>query len=471
MPDSPRGDRATPTPDPSSSRHSLGLQLPSGVELDRLSSELKNSLPSGSLNDADAAYLQDAGAFLIRLGRVLHAQGTSAMRVEEAIANCAARLGVQVQTFSTPTSLFVSVGDERNGRTHLVRVEPGEVNLSKLVELNHLIDAIAQGEMSLRSGFMELERVAAARPPYHAVLTPLAFGVSSAGAASFFRGSANDVLFSGAVGLLLGCVALLMGRERSARMIYPAFAAFLASAAPLIAQASLPHAGRFQGLLAVSDSVVTVAALIVLIPGLTLTVAMNELSTEHLMSGTARFAGAAVTFLEIVLGVALGREVVSRLMISHGAELLALREASTWPLPKMAAALALLLAPVAFGVLFRARRRDIPLVVAVSACGFGGARAGAHLLGPELGVFVGALVVGAVSNLIARRLKLPASVTLVPGIVLLVPGSIGFRSLNSFLERDIVTGTEGMFRMFLVAVALVGGLLVANTLLPPRRDL
>jgi len=305
------------------------------------------------------------------------------MRLEQAIANCAARLGVQVQTFSTPTSLFVSVGDERNGRTHLVRVEPGEVNLSKLVELNRLIDAIAAGEMSLRSGFMELERVAAAKPPYHAALTPLAFGVSSAGAASFFRGSTNDVLFSGAVGLVLGCVALVMGRERSARMIYPAFAAFLASAAPLIALASLPHAGRLQGLLAVSDSVATVAALIVLIPGLTLTVAMNELSSEHLMSGTARFAGAAVTFLEIVLGVALGREVVARLMTTHSAELDALRSAHTWPLPTIAAGIALLLVPVAFGVLFRARKRDIPLIVAASACGIGGARAGAHLLGPD----------------------------------------------------------------------------------------
>lgn len=433
----------------------MGLQLPSQLDISELSSELKNSLPTGTLTDADVAYLQDASAFLMRLGRVLHAQGTSALRLEEALGGCAARLGLRAQLFSTPTSLFIALGDDRVAQTHMVRVNPGEVNLSKLVELDALIDAIGQGTVSLRQGFERLDQVASAPAPYPAWLAPVAFGVSSASAACFFRGNALDVGLSAALGLCLGALTLWMDRGTATRRIYPALASCLAAS---VALALGNH-------LAVSPGVMTVSALIVLVPGLTLTVAMSELATAHLMSGTARFASAAVTFLQMGLGVGLGRELVVRLLGSTPVV------ASGAPLPGFADLAALAIAPLAFAVLFRARRRDIPLIALTSVLGFLGARAGAHLLGPELGAFVGAFVVAAISNWLARVLKRPASVTLVPGIMLLVPGSIGFRSLSSFLERDVLTGTEGVFRMFLVAATLVGGLLMANAVFPPRREL
>jgi uncharacterized membrane protein YjjB (DUF3815 family) len=71
----------------------------------------------------------------------------------------------------------------------------------------------------------------------------------------------------------------------------------------------------------------------------------------------------------------------------------------------------------------------------------------------------------------ARFLNRPATVTLVPGILLLVPGSIGFRSLASLLDREVVLGVETAFRMILMAVALVAGILVSNIIAPPRCTL
>ncbi len=68
-------------------------------------------------------------------------------------------------------------------------------------------------------------------------------------------------------------------------------------------------------------------------------------------------------------------------------------------------------------------------------------------------------------------MRRPALVTQLPGIMMLVPGSIGFQSLSSFLAQDTITGIEAAFRMALVAAALVGGLFCANALMPPRRSL
>jgi uncharacterized membrane protein YjjB (DUF3815 family) len=59
----------------------------------------------------------------------------------------------------------------------------------------------------------------------------------------------------------------------------------------------------------------------------------------------------------------------------------------------------------------------------------------------------------------------------VPGILLLVPGSVGFRGLTSLLEREAVTGIETIFSMILTAMALVAGLLIAAAIAPERRML
>ena len=60
---------------------------------------------------------------------------------------------------------------------------------------------------------------------------------------------------------------------------------------------------------------------------------------------------------------------------------------------------------------------------------------------------------------------------MVPGIMLLVPGSIGFRSVTSFVEANALAGVESAFSMMLVAVGLVVGLLLANAAVMPRRAL
>ena len=71
----------------------------------------------------------------------------------------------------------------------------------------------------------------------------------------------------------------------------------------------------------------------------------------------------------------------------------------------------------------------------------------------------------------ALTFERPASVPLIPGILLLVPGSIGFQSLNFFLVQDVTAGMQAAFQMAIVAVSLVGGLLCANVVVRPGRSL
>jgi len=98
-----------------------------------------------------------------------------------------------------------------------------------------------------------------------------------------------------------------------------------------------------------------------------------------------------------------------------------------------------------------------------------GGRAGAATLGVELGTFAGALAVGVASSVYERLTQRPAAVVSVPGILLLVPGSVGFRGLTSLIDRQAVAGIETIFSMILTAVALVAGLLIAAVVVPETR--
>jgi uncharacterized membrane protein YjjB (DUF3815 family) len=189
---------------------------------------------------------------------------------------------------------------------------------------------------------------------------------------------------------------------------------------------------------------------------------MSELATRNLASGTARISGAFMTFLAIAFGVALGNRI-------GGAAFGAVPAAASAALPDWTAAVAVVAAGLGFVVVLQAHLRDAPWIVAIGALGVIGGRLGAATLGIELGTFAGALAVGLASNAYARLTQRPAAVVSVPGILLLVPGSVGFRGLTSLMERQAVAGIETIFSMVLTAVALVAGLLVAAVVAPEPR--
>ena len=58
------------------------------------------------------------------------------------------------------------------------------------------------------------------------------------------------------------------------------------------------------------------------------------------------------------------------------------------------------------------------------------------------------------SNAFARFKKRPASIMLIPGVILLVPGAVGLRSLSSLAGHDVVAGVETGFVVLMIATLL-----------------
>jgi uncharacterized membrane protein YjjP (DUF1212 family) len=406
-----------------------------------------------------------AAVFLIRLGRALHEAGFSAPQLESALAGVASRLAVPAQFFSTPTSLFISFGEGAAQRTHLERVNPAGIDLGRLADLEGLLERVRESRISPAAASAEIDEIARRPRRYSRKLSYFCWGLASATSAVFLGGSLREVAVAGFVGLVTGLAAFLAERRPAAeRLFVPFAAAFAAFTAAVVAQAAPP----------LSVYIATVAGLIVLLPGYTLTIALSELAAEHLSSGTARFAGALVTFLMIGLGVAIGSRlavaVLGALVGSPGSTGAATAAAMALGPPAWLQIAALLLAPLALSVLLRAPRTEIPWIVLIGTVGYFAGRLGAEMLEPEVGMFVGALAVGLASGIYERIRRLPGSIPLVPGILMLVPGSIGYRSLTALLAEEVVPGIQTAFRMLLVAASLVAGLLISSALTVERRD-
>jgi len=285
--------------------------------------------------------------------------------------------------------------------------------------------------------------------------------VASAAVAGLLRTGWIDILVAAVLGLLIGTIAVASGSRPHLAHASEAIAALVAT----ILASAFAHFVH-----PITVQTVVLASLIVLMPGLTLTTAVSELASQQLVTGTTRFAGAMVTLLKLTFGSVAGTQLVQAL--GWVAPVVA-----PIPLPAWTELIAMVMASFSFAILFRATLRDIPLVMLSASLGYLLTRGANEWLGLGTagtfagGVFFSSLLMAALANLYGRTVGRPGALVRVPGIMLLVPGSVGFRSLAFVMERDYTLGFDTGVAVLSALTALTAGLLFGSLLVPPRRYL
>lgn len=392
---------------------------------------------------------------LLRLAEQLHRHGAPSHRVEGILTGLGELLGLEVAIFCVPTMIEVAVGRDARQRSLMLRVEPGTTDLARLESMLQIIDDLRARRTTPELALRRIEEVAARPRRTHLLKVLAALGVTGAAAALIFGGGPREIVAASVICAAAGFTSSLLSREPSKI----ALADFLAGAmVTLLARCA---SGYFP---TTSASIVTIASLIAFLPGLSLATAMNELAMRHLVSGTSRLMGAVMTFIAIGFGAAVGDRIADRFVPVR-------IDVAPLPLPSWTLAPALLMAGASLAILYRAHRRDLGWVLMGTTIGFGGAAFGERLLGPALGVCVGATLVGLAGNALARMRPKPSALLVIPGITLLVPGSAGFRGLHALMQKEVLSGIDTATTAITVAGALVAGLLVANALYPSPRGL
>ena len=120
---------------------------------------------SAEVQGSAASELRRRIAFVVETARRLHQYGTAAPRLESAIDQLAARVGLRAQVWSSPTALIVSFADgSAEGAslaeiTQVMRLSPGDLDLRHLVEVNEIADARCACERPSRCPYWGLPTV------------------------------------------------------------------------------------------------------------------------------------------------------------------------------------------------------------------------------------------------------------------------------------------------------------------------
>ena len=400
----------------------------------------------------DEAQSLAAADLLTTLARALHQAGLPAHKLEETLLLTAERLGVALQVFSLPTGAIMSFEDLPRQRTRMARMPPGQVNLERLAQLSAVAEEVIRGDLQPNAARQRIEEIVAMPPRWSTLATVLAYVLSAAAFTVFFGGDRPEVFVGSCVGLAVGLVSLLLPPEQTRGRVFELIAAIAATVV----------AGTADWLVgSIVEWAPLAAGLVILLPGIALVDAIEELAHGHLASGSARLAGVFVILLALTFGTVLGMKL---------GELLPGAPAAREPQPVSAVAWGAALALVSIGsmIRFRARPKDLLAIFVASTIALVVSRVGVEYTGDYAGPFLGALALGLVANLYARLFAGPAELFLIPGLALLVPGSMGLRSMGALLTQDTSAGIDTAFRMFIVAMALVAGLLFSSALARDR---
>jgi len=398
--------------------------------------------------------------FLKRYARQLHMAGVPAHQFERMLTELADKLGFICQPLSSPTSIFLSFqykdddDDNRPIPMQLDRMYPPEINLGNTAELYDIGNGLIEGEISLEQAYTTL-RHWQPKQLYPLWLQIVCWGLTGGAVAVMLKaswpGMAVAAICSASIGLLVTQAGAAL-REGGLEAIAALFGTFFVF-------------GLNQLVPGLDVFVIIMSSLIVLIPGLSLTIAVTELSTGHLASGSARFSGAMVTLLKLSLGVLIGTVVLKWLGWLPGPDpALALAAPPgwfRWP--------ALLASALSFGVLFSVRRKEFHIAVLAAIVSYLVSRVGVAAGGLEFGVLLASMTVAVLSNLYGRMFRQAGALIRVPGVILLVPGTIGYHGATALLLEGGANLTEISSLALRLLISLVGGLLFGNTLLPPRK--
>ncbi|KRG43584.1 hypothetical protein ARC20_09095 [Stenotrophomonas panacihumi] len=407
-----------------------------------------------------ASYAQRV-AFVSEIASRLHSYGTTAQRLEAALIALSQQLDLDCEPWSNPTGVILSFSDPSKAIgssdiTRVIRLAPGENDLYKLSVADYIADSVAQGRMSIAQGHTALRRLDREVDGRGKTMQVIAFGLAAAGVAGLWKLPWLDIATAGVIGLLIGLLTQYTDRKPATKEAGDALASLLAGfVATLVAS--------LVGSLNLNT--VIIASLVVLLPGMALTNAVNELASQHWVSGTARLAGAVTTVLKLTVGAVIAVTLTQYLGLEP--QVRAARPQAHW-----VEWASLLVAAYAFAVLFKAHRRDYGWVMAAAIAGYVIARYAGQEWGSPAGVFASAMLLTAAGNLFGRTIQKPGALIRLPGIIMLVPGSTSLRGfLNLVQQQNVDVGQAALLAVTNIVMALVAGLLFGNLLVPARKNL
>lgn len=387
--------------------------------------------------------------FASDLGYSLAMSGAETFRVEESVSRVLAAYGIEAEVFVIPNCMHISI-EPKDGQplTRMRRIGSHGNDLYALERYSGLSRRICAETPSPEIAALWLEETHRACKRYSLPILLLGNALGALGFAMLFGGTWADGLCSALCGLVVGLVIQLMNNLRANQ-----FFTTIAAAFPMALLAyGLEHLGLAQ-----HSDVVTIGALMILVPGLLFTNAMRDIIFGDTNSGINRIVQVLLIAVAIALGTATAWNAASFLW---GAPSDALAE--TYPL--VLGCLFCCIAGLGFNFIFNIHGPGGLLCIlggmltwlVYSLCMHFG-------VGEIVSYFWGAVFASLYSETMARIRKCPATPYLVIAIFPLIPGAGVYYTMDHAVRGQMdLFASRGMFTAGIAGVMAVGILLIST---------
>ncbi|KAL0488214.1 hypothetical protein AKO1_015369 [Acrasis kona] len=420
---------------------------------------------------------------IIDFGYAMSIYGIPSHKLEENLRAVCTYYGVDGNFFCTPTGLWYNFGSimddddvsgsdvHHNNYAFFIRVNAGSINLSKFAELDRLAMHISSGRVSdISKARKRIKRIVSAEAMYQGpFFTLFNYAVFSAIFPVLMNGTWGECLAGFVGGLVVALIVLGKEKFKLLDRIGNGLSALISAIVAMAFRFMFLKAG---GTVHIDVLMVSLAGCIMLLPGLGLTIAVEELSHGHLMSGVMRTAASFVRIIELGFGMLIADRldlaINKEQHVNYGDDNYIRQEIPLWV--KALILPVLILSKI---IIFRAPKYISAYLFITIACfvAFFGNLFLKRWLGSEVGSVVIAFLVGFTANIYTLISKRPNNVVTICAIVFLVPGYMSASMISGLIVKDVNTSVNLLFGVTIACVSLVTGLQCAETLWPKKRGM
>lgn len=394
--------------------------------------------------------------FVTQLVSQAHEYGVSFIRLQDLMSQLPQLFGFYGVMLAASPFLFFEFW--RQGDSDPIRVTiqlpAGNFDLAKLSELNVLVNDLTAGKVPIEKGVARLKQIDSLPPPYKSSVVALGYALCGAGFAVLLSANWLDVIFAALLSLVVYGITVTAVKSQwlADRMNFTS--ALVASILANLLAILFPGTNAF---------IVSLCAVVVLVPGLSLTLGMTELASKIVISGINRLVDGILITIVLVLGNMMGASIVQALWTVPPPD-----AAADSPIWIIFTSIIVLMLGLIF--VFKVRLKDLAWVILAGELAYAGVLVGGQL-GNWQGSFLGALILGLFTSLFASRLQRPGSVVMLPGIMILVPGVAAYFGLNTLQTSGVFGALPAAWGVLAQILAIMGGLFIAASILPQKSSL
>ncbi len=371
--------------------------------------------------------------------------GGDVRRVEETITRiCSAFGAIHIEAFTITSVIVASVCMPDGTRSQQMRrVHGNSNNLSTLETINSISRNLCAGKLTLAEA-REAVTEARRKMAYPLWVYYLGAIFAAGGFAVFFGGS----LLDGVAAALCGVVVTWLDKHVFSNANQVAVTALSSFIAGLVA--------AFLVLGGVGDNVekVMIGAIMLLIPGVALSVSLQDLFGGELLSGTLRFVHAILLALSVALGFSLS-------MIVFRGQLPVVVSAAPHDFVVL---LTGVIGTIGFSLVFSTKLRHLPF------CALSGFLSCLLYLialhywncGVFLSNMIGAAAGGFFSAVCSRLRKAPRNIFIIAAMIPLVPGSGLYYTMDSIVSKNVEEAFTYLAATLQTAVGISAGFLLVT---------